>query len=82
MVTGASHGGLNGGTEGTAALKSANAFCDKLGKKMLIRRTDTANSINYASMNLIFSCVNENDPEYQRPDLHKDATTIIEDRRK
>lgn len=81
MVTGASHGGAAGGKEGAAALKAANAHCEKMGKHLQIRRTDSGYSLNYASMNLIFSCLDENDPEYKRPDLRKDPTTIIEDQR-
>jgi hypothetical protein len=33
------------------------------------------------SSNLIFSCIDENDPENIRPNLKKEADTVIEDRR-
>jgi hypothetical protein len=69
MVTGASHGGASGGKEGAAALKAANAYCEKMGKHLQMRRTDTGYSLNYASMNLVFSCLDANDPEYKRPEL-------------
>ncbi|MDB6043565.1 MAG: hypothetical protein JWM63_2116, partial [Gammaproteobacteria bacterium] len=34
---------------------------------------------NGESTEFIFSCVEKNDPEYQRPNLRKDPTTVIED---
>jgi hypothetical protein len=80
LVTGSVAGTRSG--EGVAALKAANAYCEKLGKHMQIRREETGYSLDYRAMNLIFSCLDANDPEYQRPDLRRDPTTIIEDQRK
>lgn len=82
MVSGASHGGLSGGHEGVATLKTANAYCDARGKHMMIRSTESGNSMNFASLHLIFSCLDADDPEYQRPNLRKEPTTIIEDARR
>ncbi len=80
MITGAARGTHSG--EAIAALKAANAYCDKLGKHMTIRSEETGYSLDYRAMNLIFSCLDANDPEYKRPDLRRDPTTIIEDQRR
>lgn len=81
MLTVASHGGRVGG-EGPMALKAANAYCDGVSKHMMIRRTDFGAAFEYASMTVIFSCLNADDPEYQRPNLRQEPTTVIEDRRR
>lgn len=81
MVAGTGVGGLGQGKDGIAALKAANSYCAKMGKFMQILRKDGESNFNATSTNLIFSCLNENDPEYQRPDLHRDPNTVIEDAR-
>jgi hypothetical protein len=83
IVTGAANGGMESGQSMIAATKAANAYCTKLSKFMIIRRTDTGGSAGFGGehSNLIFSCVDENDPEYQRPNLRKDPTTVVEDQR-
>jgi hypothetical protein len=61
-------------------LQTANKFCAQLGKFVVVRNTN--NVTNFAGYNvsneLTFSCVGENDPEYQRPNLRKDngVTTV------
>lgn len=83
IVTGAANGGMEGGKSLIAATKAANQYCAKLSKVMIIRRTDTGGSAGFGGehSNLIFSCVDENDAEYQRPNLRKDPTTVVEDQR-
>jgi hypothetical protein len=83
LVTGAANGGMESGKSMIAATKAANQYCGKMNKVMIIRRTDTGGSAGFGGehSNLIFSCVDENDPEYQRPNLRKDPTTVIEDQR-
>ena len=83
MVAGSANGGANGGKSLIAATKQANAYCGKLGKVMIIRNTETGGSAGWGGehSNLIFSCVAENDPEYQRPNLRKEPTTVVEDQR-
>jgi hypothetical protein len=82
MVQSSARGGLVMGSENVNALKAANAYCAGMGKVMQIRRTDTSTSLNYAAASLIFSCLSADDPEYRRPDLRKDPTTVIEDGRR
>jgi hypothetical protein len=61
-------------------LQTANKFCAKMGKFVVIGNTSGAtNPFGYDTGNqLIFSCINEDDPEYQRAGLRKDngVTTI------
>jgi hypothetical protein len=49
---------------------------------MIIRRTDSAiEGFNNSGMNtLVFSCVTDTDPEYQRPNLRKDPAVVIDNR--
>jgi hypothetical protein len=56
------------------ATKAANAYCANLGKVMIIRNTQSVGTSGMGSehSNLIFSCVSEDDPEYKRPELHKE----------
>lgn len=65
------------------AMKAANVHCASLGRRMIIRRTDTQGipGLTDMSSSLIFSCVTEDDPEYKRPDLQKDPSVIIQDNR-
>ena len=65
------------------AAQEASAYCAKQGKFMIVRNTrgDGVQWWTGTSSSLIFSCVDENDPEYKRPTLRKEADTVIEDRR-
>ena len=83
MIVGRAQGGMNAGKGELEAVKAANAYCAQTGKFMVIRRTDSGGNAGFGGEHntLIFSCLNENDPEYQRPNLHKDPTTIIQDQR-
>jgi len=82
MVSGGGTGGLSYGKTSIAATKRANEFCNAMQKFMIVRRIDTKTPFNGESSDLIFSCVTADDPEYQRPNLQKDPTTIIEDQRR
>ena len=84
MIAGRDAGGLNAGKGGIEAARQANAYCASMSKVIVIRRLDTTPIplSSAQSTQLIFSCVAEDDPEYQRPNLKRDPTTIIEDQRK
>ncbi len=77
-------GGHSGGSLQVKAAQSANAFCAKQGKQFIVRNTGTQGLQGWTptSSTLIFSCISEKDPEFQRPNLRAEPTTIIEDRRK
>ena len=55
-------------------LQTANKFCAQMGKFVVVRNTGGyTNPFGYDNSNqLLFSCVGENDPDYQRPTLRKD----------
>jgi len=53
---------------------SANQYCASQNTHMIVRRIDA----NGLAVSLMFSCVSENDPEYQRPNLRKEPSVIIE----
>jgi putative hemolysin len=85
-IIGAQDGGM--GTKTTAQLQvmaaqQANEYCAKQGKVMHVRNTkgQTGSSWEAASAGLIFSCIDESDPEYSRPSLRKEPDVLIEDRR-
>ncbi len=56
------------------ALKSANKYCASQDNHMIVRRLEA----NALTISLTFSCVSEDDPEYQRPNFKKDPSVIIE----
>jgi len=69
------------------ALTEANKHCGKLGKQMVPLSTSSgahrdAFGDNIATFDFMFRCVSENDPEFQRPAMQKEADILIEDRRK
>jgi hypothetical protein len=66
------------------AAQQANAYCDSLGLHMIVRRIDHESfDMGYGhKATITFSCVRDTDTEYARPNLTKDPTTVIEDRRK
>jgi hypothetical protein len=72
MITGIGRGGPGAGEQTAAAVAQANKYCAAMGKLIVVRRMDTQSAtIGSQSTNLILSCVFENDPEYQRPNLGK-----------
>lgn len=83
MISASAMGGLNSGKGIIEATKTANAYCAKSGKFIVIRHSETGGNAGFGGehSNLIFTCVNENDPEYGRPNLRKDnGVSTIENR--
>jgi hypothetical protein len=61
------------------AARAANAYCEKRGRHMIIRRTDNAMLAGGPVSNtLIFSCVTDTDPEYRRPNLRTEPNVKVE----
>jgi hypothetical protein len=57
------------------ALIAANQKCASMNKVVVIRNMNDTEAVlfkNEGSATLLFSCVDQNDPEYQRPNLRKD----------
>jgi hypothetical protein len=80
MLNSTSRGGLNAGREQIDGAKAANAYCDAMGKHMIVRRMDTHGVAGWTPITaqFVFSCVSTDDPEYQRPNLQHDPTTRVE----
>ena len=80
MIGATTRGGAFMGEAPIVAAKAANQHCATLGRHMVIRRTDsTVEGLNNIGTNtLVFSCVTETDPEYQRPNLRKDPNVLVE----
>lgn len=74
MVSGQARGGVMTGRSIIEATKSANAYCERKGLKMMPRNTNTEGSATWAAetSTLVFSCLREDDPEYKRPEVQKE----------
>jgi hypothetical protein len=76
--------GNNAGAGRIESAKAAVKYCASSGKRMIIRRTDTTGIALGAipeTTALVFSCVDESDPEWQRPNFEPDPNVRIEDQR-
>jgi hypothetical protein len=64
MIVGSANGGPVAGKSIIAATKQANAYCEQQGKVMEIRNTSAAGIAGFGGehSNLIFSCLDPNDP--------------------
>ena len=74
VVNATSHGVLGGsGDESTEAMKTANAYCENMGKHMMARSVEKQGPGLQAGVGIAitatfeFRCLNESDPEYKRP---------------
>jgi len=76
-------GGHSLGKLQVKAAQEANAYCSKQGKVMRVRNTSGQGTQGWTSTSssLVFSCIDESDPENTRPDLRKEPDAVIEDRR-
>jgi hypothetical protein len=64
-----------------AVAEKANAYCEANGKHMIVRHvTDQQTGLGDMRDKLIFSCVTDSDPEYQRPNLRNDPAVVIDNR--
>lgn len=77
-------GGNSPGKLQVKAAQDANAYCAKQGKVLRVRNSTGQGTTGWTSTSstLVFSCITESDIENTRPELRKEAGTIIEDRRK
>lgn len=80
----ASKHGLSGGgpIAESNALQTADAYCTKLGKQLLVTRTGSDFQRPFYTSTVTFQCLSEGDRDLRRPSYSQDPTVIIEDRRK
>ena len=63
----------------TALYKSANDYCQKMGKKFVPVSEDSQNfDIYSSSVNMHFRCLMAGDPELERPVIKRVPDTTIE----
>jgi putative hemolysin len=76
-------GGNSPGKLQVKAAQEANAYCAQQGKVLRVRNTSGQGTAGWTSTSstLVFSCIAEHDVENTRPELRKEAETVIEDRR-
>jgi hypothetical protein len=79
MISTSARGGLdNPGSATQGAIKEANAHCASMGKVLMPRNTTQTGTPGWpGGAQLIYSCISENDPEYQRPNWEKSPDTVI-----
>jgi hypothetical protein len=65
------------------AAEKANDYCASMGKVIQIRNASSTGAWGWTatSSNLIFSCLDANDPENTRPILRKEPDIVIENRK-
>lgn len=82
MLSSSSPGGPGVQNGAVTAVAAANRYCESHSKHMIFRHTSSTR-FGFAGIttDLVFSCVTEDDPEYERPNLKADPTTVIEDAR-
>jgi hypothetical protein len=83
MLSSTARGGLFAGQDRINGAKTANSYCDAMGKHMIVRRVDSSGvaGLTPVTSSFVFSCVGDDDPEYQRPNFRHDPNVVVEDRR-
>jgi len=76
-------GSVSGNNTGAKqrALTEANQYCAKLGKQLLVNNISLNSTLAGSTSDLIFRCLNENDPEFSaKPVYKKEPDVVIESR--
>lgn len=62
------------------ALKAANDYCDKLGKHLVFQHSSESGVYGFSPRqdNLVFLCLDENDPAYTRREVRRDPAVIVQ----
>jgi hypothetical protein len=62
------------------ALKAANAYCEKTGKRMVFQHNSESGIYGWSPRqdNLVFMCLNADDPEYARTKVQRDPDVVIQ----
>ena len=64
----------------TEALKTANAHCAQIGKKVLLNRINSSECALHGGCGeaeITYFCVEESDPRFKTPEMKKEADTVI-----
>jgi hypothetical protein len=73
MISGSSRAfAAGGGTLRVELIKEATKFCDKQNKVLLMKNSTSKDMVfgqSAAHSDVIFRCLHENDPEFERPEI-------------
>ncbi len=61
-------------------LEEANLFCSKMEKYILVSNTSMQSTGFGSTSDIIFKCLDKDDPEYKRPNYEKEADIKIENK--
>ena len=61
-----------------SALSEANAYCLKLGKVINVKNTNMSSTGFGSTSELIFQCLDNDDPSYARPEYRREPAIKIE----
>jgi hypothetical protein len=64
------------------ALKAANEYCDKMGKHLVFQHSSESGVYGWSPRqdNLVFLCLDANDPAYARGDVRGDPAGVVQQR--
>lgn len=64
------------------ALKAANAYCDKMGKHLVFQHSSESGVYGFSPRqdNLVFLCLDANDPGYARTNVQRDPSVVVQQR--
>ena len=62
------------------ALKVANSYCDKLNKRLVFQHSSESGVYGFSPRqnNLVFLCLDANDPAYTRAEVQRDPSTVVQ----
>jgi hypothetical protein len=62
------------------ALKAANDYCDKMGKHLVFQHSSESGVYGWSPRqdNLVFLCLNADDPAYTRTNVRSDPAVIVQ----
>jgi hypothetical protein len=67
------------------ALAAANDYCTKMNKHLVFQHSDQSGVYGFSPRqdNLVFMCLDQNDPAYARTSVHKDngTVTVVQEQR-
>lgn len=80
MVTSEVYGFKTSNDAEEMTIKRANAYCESLGKKMLLANISGGGVYGFSprTNQLVFQCLSANDPAFTRTQLQKEPNTVIE----
>jgi hypothetical protein len=64
------------------ALKAANDYCDKMNKHLVFQHSSESGVYGFSPRqdNLVFLCLDANDPAYTRTNVQRDPEVIVQQR--